>query len=228
MRAVALLGGPEAEWPQGIEQILSAAQEQGDLLIGVDRGSILLEQLGFTPDLAVGDFDSLKRQELTKIACDVPDVRYSVPEKDFTDTELMIRDVFNDYQVEELTLLGATGGRIDHFLVNLLMLLNPAVNQFAEQVQILDRQNLINFYNPGRHVVPRQKGYTYFGVAPLTAVAQLKIANAKYNLADYNNSYPVSFGSNEFLPQADSFNLSFTKGTVAVIQAKDIDRYQNI
>ncbi|WEV36339.1 thiamine diphosphokinase [Lactobacillus sp. ESL0677] len=228
MKAIALLGGPEAEWPQEIKQRLLTAQGQGDLLIGVDRGSILLEQLGFTPDLAVGDFDSLKQKELTKIACDVPDVRYSVPEKDFTDTELMIRDVFNDYQVEKLTLLGATGGRIDHFLVNLLMLLNPAVNQFAEQVEILDRQNRINFYNSGNHVVPRQTGYTYFGVVPLTAVTQLNITNAKYNLSDYDGSYPVAFSSNEFLPQANSFNLSFIKGTVAIIQAKDIDRYQNI
>ncbi|MDF7683174.1 thiamine diphosphokinase [Lactobacillus sp. ESL0679] len=228
MKAIALLGGPEAEWPQEIKQILLTAKCRGDLLIGVDRGSILLEQLGFTPDLAVGDFDSLKQKELTKIACDVPDVRYSVPEKDFTDTELMIRDVFNDYQVEKLTLLGATGGRIDHFLVNLLMLLNPAVNQFAEQVEILDRQNLINFYNSGSHVVLRQKGYTYFGVVSLTAVTQLNITNAKYNLLDYDGSYPVAFSSNEFLPQANSFNLSFIKGTVAVIQAKDIDRYQNI
>ncbi|WEV70333.1 thiamine diphosphokinase [Lactobacillus sp. ESL0785] len=228
MKAIALLGGPEAEWPRSIKQILSRANKNRDLLIGVDRGSLLLEELGFTPDLAIGDFDSLQATELKQITTSVSDVRYSLPEKDYTDTELMIRAAFNDYHVDSLLLLGATGGRLDHFLVNLLMMLNPAVNQYAERVQLLDQQNLINFYNPGEHDVQKQQDYTYFGVATLTAVKNLRITHAKYKLAHYNNTIPVSFGSNEFLPHEKFFKLAFTAGTVAVIQAKDLDRFQNI
>lgn len=37
------------------------AQQKNDLLIGVDRGSLLLEEMGLIPDLAIGDFDSLEK-----------------------------------------------------------------------------------------------------------------------------------------------------------------------
>ena len=64
MDAAVLLGGPKEEWPADLKEQLKQAQEKGDLLIGVDRGALLLLELGFKPDLAIGDFDSLKADEL--------------------------------------------------------------------------------------------------------------------------------------------------------------------
>ena len=63
-----------------------------------------------------------------------------------TDSELMIKVAFEDYQVDDLTILGATGGRIDHYLVNLLMMLRPSVRKFIEKVTLIDKQNKIRFY----------------------------------------------------------------------------------
>ncbi len=37
MKAYALLGGPEEEWPQNIKNDFALAQQKNDLLIGVDR-----------------------------------------------------------------------------------------------------------------------------------------------------------------------------------------------
>ncbi|WEV44323.1 thiamine diphosphokinase [Lactobacillus sp. ESL0684] len=228
MKAIALLGGPENKWPADLKQQLLLARKKQVLLIGVDRGSILLEELGFVPDLAVGDFDSLKPKELAQIEANVSDIRYSAAAKDFTDTELMIRYAFEDYQVDSLTMYGATGGRIDHFLNNFLMCLHPQMRPFAEKMVLIDEQNAISFYNPGQHQVQRLAGYSYFGVATLTAVTDLNIKHARYDLEHYCRDYPVSFSSNEFLPASDDFELSFAKGVVAVIQAKDLDRFQNI
>lgn len=228
MRAIALLGAPQDLWPANIKQELVAGKENGDLLIGVDRGSLLLKELGFTADVAVGDFDSLQKAELNKIEQSVNDIRYSVPEKDLTDAELLLQIAFEDYHVSFLTLFGATGGRLDHFLSNLLMMLKPEFNRYAEKIEILDQQNSIKFYNPGTYKIKKLAGYTYLGIASLTAVQNLNISGAKYSLSDYSGSIPMSFSSNEFLPESNSFELSFKKGVACVIQSKDIDRFQNI
>lgn len=228
MKAIALLGGPKISWPIDMKDELIKAREEGTFIIGVDRGSLLLEELNLTPDLAVGDFDSLRKEELLRINQSVSDIRYSVPEKDLTDTELALHYAFDDYCVDSLSLIGATGGRLDHFLTNLFMLLKPEFRQYAEKIQIIDQQNYISFLNPGKHVVKRIENYTYFGVATLNEVQELNISNAKYNLACYSNTNPVSLSSNEFLHKQDTFNVSFKKGLIAIIQSRDLDRFQNI
>lgn len=228
MKAYALLGGPRQLWPKNIKEILTAAQRNGDLIIGVDRGSFLLEELNIIPDLAIGDFDSLKQPELSQIEATVKDVRYSNPVKDLTDSELMIQTVFKDYYVSDLTLLGATGGRIDHFLVNLFMFLNPAIRQFANQITLIDCQNKIKFFDAGQYKVRKENDYPYFGVAGLESVKNLNILGARYLLENFSSLYPRIFASNEFLPNTHSFNLKFNSGLVAVIFSKDIDRFYNI
>lgn len=227
MKAIALLGGPTTQWPAELSSKLNQARKQGELLLGVDRGSLLLKELGFVPDLAVGDFDSLKKRELFQLEQDVPDIRYSVPEKDLTDTELMVKYAFKDYQVDALTLVGSTGGRLDHFLNNLLIVLRPEFKAYTEKIKIWDQQNLVSFYQAGKHVVHKLPTYKYVGVAPLTQIEKLTISGAKYDLSGYSSKVPVSFSSNEFLPTKKMFEISFTQGTLAVIQSKDLDRYQD-
>ena len=61
MEAYALLGGPTDLWPVNIKEILKDARKTNNLIVGVDRGSLYLEELGITPDVALGDFDSLKK-----------------------------------------------------------------------------------------------------------------------------------------------------------------------
>lgn len=228
MKAYALLGGPREQWPANIQTLLTKAQKQGELLIGVDRGSLLLEEMGLIPALAIGDFDSLQKNELSRIENTVPDLRYSNPVKDFTDSELMLLAAFKDYRVSELTLLGASGGRLDHFLVNLLMLLNPVVRPFARQVMMLDCQNLVRFYLPGKYVIKKEGDFPYFGVGALSAVKNLSIAGARYNLNHYSGNYPRVFSSNEFLPGRPAFSLSFERGLAIVIFSKDLDRFENL
>lgn len=228
MRAYALLGGPENVWPADIQKRLNKEKKVGSLLIGVDRGSLLLEEMGLVPDLAIGDFDSLRPEELSKIEANVHDIRYSNPIKDWTDSELMIRAAFIDYHVDQLTILGATGGRIDHFLVNLFMLLNPAVRCYAEKISLVDCQNKIIFLDHGQHLVQRQGEYPYFGVACLEKTENLNILDARYELHGFSTAYPRIFASNEFKKGNNRFHLNLSSGMAAVIFSKDINRFHNI
>lgn len=227
MKAYALLGGPIDLWPRDIQLTLQKARQNNDLIVGVDRGALFLEELGIVPDLAIGDFDSLKKADLNQVEKSVPDIRYSNPVKDWTDSELMLRTVFNDYNADSLIIYGATGGRIDHFLINLLMLLNPGVRRFVNRVTIVDQQNWIDFYDAGKHSIAKKTGYPYIGFATLTPTQNFNIVNARYELYNYCGNYPRVFSSNEFLPKTEQIEIILKKGIVAAIYSKDINRFSN-
>ena len=95
------------QWPR---------MEQGDLIIAADGGYAQLERRGITPQLLVGDFDSLGY---------VPShphiVRHPV-KKDDTDTALAIAEGWaRGYRTFHI--YGGMGGRLDHTLANLQTLL---------------------------------------------------------------------------------------------------------
>lgn len=226
MKGIALLGGPTEQWPENLSLILRQAKTMGAIIASSDRGSLFCLEMGIIPDLAVGDFDSLKKDELTKVQSKVADVRYSHPVKDLTDSELLFEALLQDYQVDELEIYGATGGRLDHFFVNIFTFLHNPLNQFCSKVKIIDKQNIIKILNPGKHNLKRQEGFNYFGVSSLSAVEGLNIKKARYLLTDYNNQFPVMFSSNEFI--GDEVEISFETGRVMFIYSKDRDRFHNL
>ena len=84
----------------------------GDLVIAADGGFAALEGLGRSPDLVVGDFDSLGHRP------DHPHVVALPVEKDDTDMHSAIRLGW-ERGYRAFRLYGGTGGRIDHTLANL-------------------------------------------------------------------------------------------------------------
>ena len=88
----------------------------GDLVIAADAGFSFAAGYGLSPDLCVGDFDSLGR-----VPEGVGIVRHP-PEKDDTDAMLAVREgVARGYS--DFVFYGALGGaRIDHTLANLELL----------------------------------------------------------------------------------------------------------
>ena len=85
----------------------------GDLILAADGGYRALYRLGTTPDLLLGDFDSLGDAPLPP---DLPVLRFPA-RKDDTDTGLALRHGlmlgFRDF-----ALYGCAGGRTDHLLAN--------------------------------------------------------------------------------------------------------------
>lgn len=89
----------------------------GDLVIAADAGYRSCREAGITPDLLLGDFDSMDQPP------DFPNVLRSPVEKDDTDTMLAVKTAL-DNGCKEIYLYGGTGGvRLDHTLANLQSLL---------------------------------------------------------------------------------------------------------
>lgn len=95
------------------------APAPGELVIAADAGLAHLEALGVTPDLAVGDFDSLGRVP------ELPNVTVCPVRKDDTDMMIAVRRAL-ELGYRRLLLHGGTGGRLDHTLANLQTLLFAA------------------------------------------------------------------------------------------------------
>lgn len=84
----------------------------GDLVIAADRGYAVAQSLGITPDLIVGDFDSLGE------APDADNVIRLNVRKDDTDLE-HAANIAMEKGCDDFTVYGAVGGSLDHTLANI-------------------------------------------------------------------------------------------------------------
>ncbi|QNQ83872.1 thiamine diphosphokinase [Lactobacillus sp. PV037] len=225
MEAIALLGGPREQWPQNIKERFEKARKKNKLIFSSDRGTLILKQWGLTPDVAVGDFDSIKKNEKKRTLESIPDVRFSNPVKDYTDSEQLLVTALQEYQVDNLEIYGATGGRIDHLLVNLFTFLHSPLQEYLDKVSLVDKQNIIYFCKTGKMQFPYQEGYNYIGFGNLTPVEDFEIKDARYELSDFSSKVPQMFSSNEFLRSKKAIKISLKKGIVIAIYSRDEKRF---
>jgi thiamine pyrophosphokinase len=195
-----LVGGPISEWPDS----LKAGRLSGPWA-AADRGSLRLLALGQTPILTVGDFDSVTLKERRDVIEKLPNIVSVKPEKDDTDTELLLTLIQEQYNPDKIEIYGATGGRIDQLLSNIWIFTQTRFENIVQKVTIIDRINRIDL--------------KYLGFMPLTPVTGLTLVDEKYQLI-YWSGNPFSFSSNEFVGNENHF--SFESGIVAVIQSRDL------
>ena len=188
--------------------------------VGVDYGSFYLSQRDDLEKLfALGDFDSVDKIKLSQIEAAFSEVIKLNPIKDDTDTEAALQVVFKKYPDAHIRVFGATGGRIDHLLSNLFLVLQKRFNPFVGQIEFIDCQNVVKFFAPGFYELDRITSFKYLSFITLSDVSGLTLINEKYKLKNYKNNGVRAFVSNEFLD--DKAKFEFSEGIVAVIYSKD-------
>ena len=135
------MSGPGTGWaiivadgdgvPDGLPQALAEAAAAGEprpLVIAADGGSRRALELDVTPDLVVGDGDSMRPDTLARlIALGVP-VQVAPTDKDESDTELCLHAAVAR-GVTAIRIVGALGGqRVEHSIANLLLLAHPMLD----------------------------------------------------------------------------------------------------
>jgi len=93
----------------------------GDFIICADGGTEYALQLGLTPDLVIGDLDSISPQALQTVQDKGVEIRRYPQAKDKTDLELGLEEATRR-AATEILVLTAFGGRVDQFLANIFLL----------------------------------------------------------------------------------------------------------
>src|SRR5262245_62117744 len=93
-------------------------------VIAADSGLEHVRALGRHADLVVGDFDSVHPATLDAARAAGSRVDQHPADKDATDLELALRAA-QRHGADRVTVIGAGGGRLDHFRANLLLLAHP-------------------------------------------------------------------------------------------------------
>ena len=188
-----------------------------ELFVGVDHGSLFLLKNQLPLDFAVGDFDSVSKEELQMIQEKAGDFIKAAPEKDDTDTELALKAIFSKCPQAQVTIFGAFGGRIDHMMSNLFLPSDPQLAPFMRQITLRDEQNTVQFYPAGSNQVLPEKEMIYVSFMA-DGDADLTIKGAKYELDASNFFKKKIYSSNEFLDQPITVTLK--SGYLIVIQSK--------
>ena len=189
-----------------------------DIYLGVDGGCLKLLEQGLPLDIAVGDFDSISEVDFRKIQAQAKQVVQSIPEKNDTDLELALKTVFEDYPDAAVTVYGAFGGRLDHFLSNIFLPTDPDLAPYMEQIQLVDGQNRLIYRPAGCHEIQPDPAMSYVGFMPV-GQGHLEITGAKYPLHQENYFLKAMYGSNEFLDQP--IQVSLDRGYLVIVYSKD-------
>ncbi|WAA13909.1 thiamine diphosphokinase [Fervidibacillus halotolerans] len=207
-------GGPKELIPD-----LSPSHREGIFWIAVDKGVKYLMDEGIVPNMAVGDFDSISEKEREIYEQTVPLFKIYEKEKDETDLDIALSFAL-EKKPKIIRIFGATGGRIDHLMANISLLIKPLqIN--GPLIELIDRQNLIQVKGPGQYVLKRKLDKPYISFIPLTnKIAGLTLKGFKYPLEDRQ----IPFGStlcisNELIQEYGTY--SFEKGILLVIESSD-------
>ncbi len=208
-------GGPERYIPE-------LKMYKGDKVkwIGVDRGVYTLLEQKIEPMVAFGDFDSVNEKEWKQIQENVQEVNRYVPEKDETDLELALNWAI-DQNPDKITIFGATGGRLDHFMGNIQLLMMPSLLETDIVVEIIDVQNRLYLAKSGEHPVEKTPELNYISFVPVTeSVEGITLTGFKYPLKNRNISRGSTLCiSNELIQSSGTF--SFSNGILMVIRSSD-------
>ncbi|WP_105148989.1 thiamine diphosphokinase [Streptococcus suis] len=194
--------------------------EPADLYVGVDAGSLRLLDHSLPLDWAIGDFDSVTSEELGRIKDQAERFLQTPAEKDDTDLELALKEVFKAYPEAQVRIYGALGGRMDHMMSNLFLAAEPDLAAFMEQIELVDSQNVVRFRPAGQHRLSPIAGMKYISFMP-SDQSRLTIRHAKYPLDASNYFFKKCYSSNEFIDR--DIDIQLDQGYVVLIYSKDRD-----
>lgn len=197
-----------------------------DTVVCADSGLDAACKLDVKVDCFMGDFDSVSPGVLdgymnkkVKSSENAQFVKYPA-EKDATDTELVL-DYILENEPSQVVIIGATGGRLDHLLANIGILLKALKSGI--ETYIIDSFNKLYLID-GKTELHRDDIWNkYISFYPYTdEVKNLRISGLKYELDGYDIKKGSSRTvSNEFADGSDSAYVSFESGILIVIQSKD-------
>lgn len=197
-----------------------------ETVVCADSGLKAAHLLHMPVDYAMGDFDSVPADILAaykngreECSPNIRFVQYPVA-KDYTDTQMVLEWIL-EQGAAEITILGATGGRLDHFLSNLNILVKPM--RLGIPAYIVDAHNRLYLIDHGKTFYRKQLFGKYISFQPLTEqVYPVTLQGFQYPLTEYTLVCGEGRAiSNEMAVDAEEATISFEEGILVVIESRD-------
>ena len=156
-------------------------------VIGVDSGVEHLNKFAITPDLIIGDLDSIDKNLLTESAKKNIEIIKYPKNKDQTDFEIAL-DYAQKLEFESIDIIGGENGEIDHLLS---IFMTISINKCSNKTTwFYGKQKIL--FNPKSISINLNQ---IFSLIPLSNIKNLNISGAKWNLQNKN----IDFGSTSTL-----------------------------
>lgn len=214
MKRVLIVGGGELD-----RKLLSHELADGpDLVIAADAGGRYLMELGTLPQVLVGDFDSLAPDIVQKMKKAGVELLIYPAAKDETDMELAV-DLAITRGATEIRILGGIGGRLDHTLGNIGLLLKAYQKGVAASLVDLYQELIIT----DNRIELRSQPGKAVSLIPLTPkVTGVTTHGLKYPLDGAELYFSQTRGiHNEFV--GDTATVSLADGILLLITFSEND-----
>ncbi len=185
--------------------------------IAADGGALLLDRLGITADVIIGDLDSLSEDDIESFNSKNTDfIKYPV-EKNETDGELAI-----NYCIEngfsKIILVFAVGGRIDQELANIFLLDRSS----KSEAEILIKDTSIEIGIINNKKIFKNKINWGISLLPLDEkVNNVSISGCKYNI-DSNDLYRNKSRGISNIINRNLAEIKISEGTLIYILDKNM------
>ncbi len=247
MRVLIVTGGRlDKDFARAYVDRMRESGRQFDRVIAADSGLDACDQIGIVPTDVLGDFDSIENINLVNQCRDKGIVIRTFPSrKDDTDTDLALQYVRELYgktrrpgqgkclaeyqQVKKrdkgdtdciVTLLGATGTRMDHTLANIALLKEMA--EAGIRTEILDAHNRIEmFHGPAEIHFSKEDDWPFLSLLAYSdQVTGITMEGFSYPLQNGELHPYSSLGISNEVTAAEG-KLTFQNGYLLVVRARD-------
>lgn len=174
-----------------------------DYLIAADNGLALLNELNITPDLIIGDLDSVPASLLEQYIA-TPIEKFPA-KKDYSDLELGIKKAIS-MKPKEVILLAVTGTYFDH---SYAAIINLSRNDKPDiELKIVTSNSLI-FSIKKKTILPNLKGRR-FSLFPFGSIKNFSMKGAQYQFCQNNLKFTDYSLSNVII--ADELEINLDEG----------------
>lgn len=199
-------------WSRKIQSLLETA----DLIIAADSGARYLKKTGYLPHVIIGDLDSIDPDTLAFFQKKKVPVQPYPSRKDRTDTEICL-DYARAQGATHITMLAATGTRLDHTLAN-VMLLVPLADA-GISAAIVDEKNDIRVVKDRTELIGTPGDLV--SLIPLTdTVSGVTTTGLSYPLENQPLMMGSTLGISNYFSVSRAL-ISIGSGTLLVIRSMD-------
>jgi thiamine pyrophosphokinase len=191
---------------------------RGDMVIAADGGLVHCLAMNITPDLLIGDLDSVPPNLVEKLRNNGTQIQEYPRRKDHTDLELAIETAMTQ-EPDEIIILAGLGGRWDQTLANILMLSQPRFQ--GPRIRLVDGPQQIEVISSGDTLeISGQTGSTV-SLIPIHGPAKGIITSGlEYELINGTLAYGASRGvSNVLIEEYASVTLKEGRLVCIIIDA---------